>query len=101
MHDLDMNQLIAIIGPIVSILLGGNIWFVRRLVVKVDELNKTVTSSIPVQKNDIKHMAEKIDELESGIKLLSNEIKNFGSLRERIAVIEARIERKRAPRRGE
>lgn len=78
-----------------SVLLCGNLWFVRRLILKIEHLDTTVTSRLPVQQNEIKNMANKVEGLEGEIKSLAMEIKNFGSLRERIAVIESLVKKSR------
>lgn len=80
---------------VLGLLLCMNLWFVRRLVLKIEKLDETVMSRLPVQQNEIKNMAEKVQGLEGEIKTLSVEIKNFGALRERVAVIEARIVRRK------
>lgn len=89
----------SLIYSTISFLLAGNIWFVRRLVLKIDKMDETVTSRLPVQQGEIKTMTNKVEALEVEIKSLSNEIKNFGSIRERIAVIEALFGRSKIQKR--
>lgn len=79
---------------LMSLLMAGNIWFVRKLVLKIDKIDETVTSRLPVQQNEIQNLTNKIGSLDSEIRSLSRELKDFGSLRERIAVIEALIKKK-------
>jgi cell division protein FtsB len=83
-----------------GILLGGNIWFIRRLVLKIDKIDSAVTSRLPVHQTEIKNITEKISDLESEIKTLSIEIKHFGSIRERIAVIETLILKRKPSKRS-
>lgn len=97
MADVTMFGSLSIVG----LLLCGNLWFVRRLVLKIDKLDYTVTSRLPVQQNEIKNMADKVQGLESEIKTLAVEIKHFGSVRERLAVIEAVLQRRKPKRMGE
>lgn len=76
-------------GSVISLLLMGNIWFIRRLVLEIDDLKKVVNLKLPVQQNEIKNMSDKINSFEKKIMEISHDVKDFGRLRERVAVIEA------------
>jgi phage shock protein A len=86
--SLDSGEFNAVVAFIVVLLLSGNIWFVRRLVVKIDSLEKTVDQRLPVQQNEIKNISEKINKMEGFISHLSEKIEDFAKLRERIAILE-------------
>lgn len=72
-------------GAVLSALLAINLWFIRRLVIKID----TMSLQMPVQQNEMKNMSDKIFTLEREIRNLSHELKDFGHMRERLAVLEA------------
>jgi hypothetical protein len=77
------------LGTVISLLLGMNIWFVRRLVLKIDRLEVMVDQKLPVQQTEIKNMSDKIDSFQKQIIQISNDVKDFGHIRERVAVLEA------------
>jgi hypothetical protein len=79
---------------VMGILLCGNIWFIRRLVIKIDKIDSMVTARFPVQQHEIKNMTDKIESLEGEIRILAKDIKDFGSLRERVAVVEALMKKR-------
>lgn len=94
-----MQFVLPIIGCVVSALLSLNVFFLKKyfteIKAKIDKVESMVLSRLPVQQNEIKNMANEIESLKNEIRLLSHELKDFGKLRERIAVIETLVNRRR------
>lgn len=68
-----LTKLLGAGSVLTIVLLGFVIWFIKRLITKVD----------------------KIDVLEIQVKALVHEMKDFGMIRERVAALEALFKRKR------
>ena len=88
MLEIDWNKLGAMIAPFAGLLLMVNIWFVGRLVKRIDTMDETVKSRFPVQANELKNMAVQIADLKNEVSHISSDFKDVGRLRERIAVLE-------------
>lgn len=82
-------SLVVPTGFVLSSLFMVNIFFVRRLVIKIDDLEKAVDQRLPVQQTEIKNICKEIESVKLHIANLSHDVKDFGHIRERVAVIEA------------
>lgn len=78
---MDHGTVIWLVSSVLSALFLGNIWFVKRLVDKLDALDTTVNRSLPVQQSEMKSMMDKINRLDININSLVE-------VRERVAVLE-------------
>jgi cell division protein FtsB len=88
MELLTNNLGLYLLLAVISVLFSCNIWFARRLVLRIEAIDKTVSERFPVQANELKNMSEKIVSLEHGINQISKDFKDVALIRERIAVIE-------------
>ena len=94
--DIGMTpQVAGIMGSVISMLLAGNMFFIRSLVLKVEEVKQTVDQKIPVHQTEIQNMSNQIRDLDQKIQGITNDFKDLGGIRERLAVIEAMQQPKR------
>lgn len=75
-------QALALAAVIFMALIGLNIFFVKRLVTKIE----SVSEKMPL-------MGAKMTELEREIREMGRDFKDVGNLRERVAVLEAMTKR--------
>lgn len=88
--DIGMTpQVAGIMGSVISMLLAGNMFFIRSLVQKVEEVKQTVDQKIPVHQTEIQNMSNQIRDLDQKIQSITNDFKDLGGIRERLAVLEA------------
>lgn len=81
--------LATIIGSVISLLLAGNLFFIKSLVGKIEEVKQTVDQKIPVHQNEIHNMSTQIRNLDYKFQTITNDFKDMIKIRERLAVLEA------------
>ncbi len=87
--------LAAILGSVISLLMAGNLFFIRSLVAKVEEVKQTVDQKIPVHQNEIQNMSNQIRDLDQKFQNITNDFKDIIMIRERLAVLESTTIKKR------
>ena len=75
------NTVVQVGAPVLGLMVCGNIMFALRMLSKLDRIDETVTGTFPVFKSQMQAN-------EGAIAKLSQDVKEIGSLRERVAVIE-------------
>jgi hypothetical protein len=75
------NQVVKISVPLLGLLLAGNLYFVLRLVNRIEKLDETVTGTFPVYN-------ARLQAVEAAAKQLATDIREFTVIRERVAICE-------------
>jgi hypothetical protein len=80
------NDIVQVSAPILGALLSLNVWFLGRLVKKLDRIDSTVTETFPLY-------GEKFNRLETEVRQMSHDLRDIVSVRERVAILEVKIGR--------
>ena len=81
------NTTVSIGVPVLALLLLLNFFFIKRLVKDLDRMQSAI-AKLPVQQTKLDNLSEKFSSLESEIKSVGKDLRDFGRVRERVAVLE-------------
>lgn len=93
--DVLLQAGLAVIGTAFLLLLSGNLYFVRKLVEKIDKVEKAVQENLPGTQAKVDLMETKIADIRSDLQRIGNDFKDVSSLRERVAVLEFALKEKK------
>lgn len=84
--------ILQVMGFLLISLLFANLWFIRRLVDKIDQMSTIVNSVIPTenakQQEKLKSLEDSHKELKDEVHKVRSEFQNVGALQVRVGVLE-------------
>jgi len=93
----EWNATVSVGVPVLGVLLLANIFFIKRLVNDIDGMKEAI-SKLPIQETNIKNLSKELGSLDVKIESVIRDLKDFGQVRERVAVLEYALDIK--PKRG-
>lgn len=86
--NLVQDILIPVVGSLMVCLSAGVLFFLRRVLQKVDDIGVVVFQNLPTYQAKVDTMSDQISELKVDIYRISGDFKEVSKLQERIAVLE-------------
>ncbi len=88
MSDSEIVQqvIIPVAGGVIALLLSGLLFFVGKLIDKVDKISE----ALPTTNTKVEGIAAQMSELKMDVQRVSVDFKEVAALRERVAVLESR-----------